>query len=794
MQKGIAGRLPAVDIFRRRFFRLRGPRTVNLKSLINALLLTIAVYSSLRAKGQNWTLTSAPNTNWVAVACSADGTKLVAAVNGGGIYTSSDAGVSWLLSSAPITNWASIAASESGLKLVAAAGGERGPGTGPIYISTNAGTNWSLTTAPFSSWNSVASSANGNVLVACQYAPAPLAFGLIYTSTNSGVTWEPGNTDYCWFSAAASADGSTLAVVGTVNVYQHGNFSQICVSTNAGAGWTNFTAPAAGWTCIACSSDGKRLVSGNFQPGTISISTNGGVVWNDTSAPTQNWSSVASSADGTRLVAAANGFLSSPAGPIYTSADSGASWTSNSAPFANWSSVASSADGKMLTATVYGGGIYTWHAPTVVPGTVLWTYDGGGCYGIFAPPAVAQDGTVYLMTGAGLTALTNSGGTGSNKWSRPFGGSPSIGADGTIYLANGSSLFAVNPDGSQKWSYPVQGGGAPVQGGGTPAIGSDGTIYFEGYFALYAINPAGTLKWQSEIAGTGQYSSPVIGPDGTVYAGSFEGVNLFAINPDGSRKWVYNFASAPFDAPALGIGGTIFISAGFLNALTPDGTLIWSPEQNLGGPPVTGLAERLYVSSLSRGLLAIDTARRVTSWTYVVDGTPRYGQVTAPAVDAAGIVYFCVSNTVWALTPEGSVQWNLTTDLQPKAGIDLANSSPIIDDKGTLYAAIGSKLYAIATGTNGPANSSWPMYQQNARHTGKIERPFLALPQSGTGSNFKFQLYPNQLGLTYSIETSTNLTTWTTLTNVFATALPTEVTDISASNASTRFYRASVGQ
>ena len=767
-------------------------RRVGIVAFLALADLVLLLSSAKLARGQAWTLTSAPMTNWSAVACSADGTKVVAAVNGGGIYTSSDAGVTWRLSSAIVTYWAAVASSATGMNLVAAAGGERGPGTGRIYISTDAGSNWSLTTAPSSSWNSVASSADGRVLVACQYAPAPLAFGLIYTSTNSGATWEPGNTDYCWFSAAASSDGSILAVVGTINVYQHGNFSQISVSTNAGAGWTNFSSSATGWTCIACSSDGKRLVSGNFQPGTISISTNGGADWIDTSAPTQNWSSVASTADGTKLLAAANGFLPLPAGPIYTSRDSGATWVSNNAPITNWSGVACSADGNTLFAAVNGGGIYTWHAPTVVPGTVLWTYDAGGCCGIFASPAVAHDGTVYLTTGSGLTAVTNSGPTGSSKWSGSFSGSPSIGADGTIYLANGNSLYAVNPDGSQKWSYPVQSGGAPVQGGGVPAIGADGTIYFEGYLALYAINPSGTLKWQSQIAGTGQYSSPVIGPDGTIYAGSFEGVNLFAINPDGSRKWVYNFASGPFDAPALATSGTVFVSAGSLNELTPDGTLIWSAEQNLGGPPVTGPADALYVSSLSRGLVSIDTARRVTSWNYVVGGAPRYGQVTAPTVDAAGIIYFCVSNTVWALSPDGRVQWSLTTDLQPQAGIDLANSSPVIDDKGTLYAAIGSKLYAIATGTNGPANSSWPMYQQNAQHTGKIERPFLALPEKGAGSNFSLQLYPNQLGLTYTVEVSTNLSSWTTLTNVLAKTLPIAVIDFSSSNAPARFYRASV--
>jgi outer membrane protein assembly factor BamB len=469
---------------------------------------------------------------------------------------------------------------------------------------------------------------------------------------------------------------------------------------------------------------------------------------------------------------------------VFVSHDSGVTWNSNILQTLNWaeaSSAASSADGNTLVAVINGGGIYTWHAP----GTVLWTYDAVGS-GIFASPALAPDGTVYLATGAGLTAVTNAGSTGLNKWTgHSFGGSPSVGTDGTIYLANGSFLFAVNPDGSKKWSYPVQ-------GGGTPAIGADGTIYLEGYFGLYAVTPSGSLKWQAQISGTGQYSSPVVGPDGTIYAASFEGVEVFAFNVDGSRKWVSNLVSGPLDAPALLPNGTLLVSAGALDAFGTDGTMLWSVGQSLGSAPVIGPANTVYVSSVYRDLLAVDPVSHKTLWDFVVSGVPQYGTVTTPAVDAQGSVYFCVSNSVWALSPAGLVQWSMTADQQPLANNDLANSSPVIGGDGTLYVAIGSKLYAIATGANGPANSSWPMYQQNARHTGKIERPFLEAPQQRTDTNFTFLLYPNQLGLTYTIESSTNLSTWTTVTNVLATTLPTEVIDLTASNAPTRFYRASV--
>ena len=100
----------------------------------------------------------------------------------------------------------------------------------------------------------------------------------------------------------------------------------------------------------------------------------------------------------------------------------------------------------------------------------------------------------------------------------------------------------------------------------------------------------------------------------------------------------------------------------------------------------------------------------------------------------------------------------------------------------------GNRLYAVATGTNGPADSPWPMFRGNYRHTGKIEKPALLQPKKRADANFEFQLYA-ELGQTNVIETSTNLSTWTSLTSVVATTVPQPVVDLTASNAPSRLYR-----
>ena len=48
-------------------------------------------------------------------------------------------------------------------------------------------------------------------------------------------------------------------------------------------------------------------------------------------------------------------------------------------------------------------------------------------------------------------------------------------------------------------------------------------------------------------------------------------------------------------------------------------------------------------------------------------------------------------------------------------------SSPAIGSDGTVYVgSVDKKLYAIKTGSKGPAKSPWPMRGQNARHTGRV--------------------------------------------------------------------------
>ncbi len=677
------------------------------------------------------------------------------------IYTSTNSGFTWAPTSAPASEWRSVVSSGDGERLLAM-------DNGSLYLSSDAGGTWRQADVS-DVWTAIGISGDGTKLFAASRPVLPVV--LLYFSLDSGLTWvqtEP-NPSFPWLAFASSWDGSKLAGAG--NTWMGPDDAYI--SNDGGTNWAQANLGFGnGWASIAMSADGTKILAGGVLG--LGISSDSGGTWVQVSGISA--SAVACSADGARLVAAGTS-------AIFTSSNLGVTWISNSAPVTNWSAVASSADGNTLIAAVNGGGIYTWHAPRVVPGTVLWSYDTGGP--ISLSPALSPDGSTIYVGSAQLLALTNSGATASVKWNSA-GSSPVIGADGTVYYCSASGLVALHPtDGSQSWSYSIPGGG-----GGLPAIGTDGTLYVEGATYLYAVSPLGQLKWKALAGDAGNYRSPVVGPDGTIYLGIFESSQVRAYAPDGTQKWLVTLAPSLGDSPAIGVDGTLYVGADKLYALALDGSVLWSSD-NAGpsGLPVISYGKTFYMNLIGRDLARINGGGQ-TAWN-TLQNPPQYGTVTGPAIDAAGTIYYCVSNSLWAVNPQGQVQWAVTVPQAPASpNLDLAITSPVIGPDGTIYAGLGSILYAVASGTNGPAKTSWPMYRANAQHTGSLQRPVLKQPQRREDGNFKFELYAQRLGVPYAIEASTNFTTWTSLTSIVATTLPTDVTDLTATNAPFRFYRA----
>jgi hypothetical protein len=267
--------------------------------------------------------------SWSAVASSADGTKLVAVVNGGQIYTSIDGGANWTVRER-VRAWSAVASSSDGVNLAATVNG------GQIYTSSDSGATWVQRSSPVAAWSAIASSANGVKLV------ATVNGGQIYTSTDSGASWAAHQSNQSWSSVASSTDGVNL--VATVNG------GKIFTSSDSGSTWLQRNSPTAAWSAVASSATGAKLVA-TVNGGKIYTSVDSGVNWTARER-TRNWVSVASSSDGITLAASANG------GRLYTSVDSGATWAAQER-IRPWSAIALGATGQNIVAAVNGGRIYT---------------------------------------------------------------------------------------------------------------------------------------------------------------------------------------------------------------------------------------------------------------------------------------------------------------------------------------------------------------------------------------------------------------------------------------------------
>jgi len=315
--------------------------------------------------------------------------------------------------------------------------------------------------------------------------------------------------------------------------------------------------------------------------------------------------------------------------------------------------------------------------------------------------------------------------------------SPAIGADGTVYIGSDSGtfcvgscqpsdgLYALNPDGTFKWKFTTF---SNVDS--TPAIGPDGTIYvgsWDGNF--YAITPNGYLKWEYSPGQPGYVvdSSPAVGSDGTIYFGD-SNLNLYALKPDGSLKWKYGGISPYATSPAIGPDGTIYIGGydccekfGSIHAINPDGTRKWvySTPGEVKSSPAISTGGTIYVGSVDHNLYAINPGGTL-KWNF----TTGDAITSSPAIGLGGTIYVgSYDGQLYAINPDGSLKWKFA------AGGPVDYSSPAIDHDGIIYfGSNDNSLYAVT-----PSGT-----QQWKYTTGGLVRSSPAIGSDGTvyvGSN-----------------------------------------------------------
>jgi len=122
----------------------------------------------------------------------------------------------------------------------------------------------------------------------------------------------------------------------------------------------------------------------------------------------------------------------------------------------------------------------------------------------------------------------------------------SIANDETIYFGDCDYFYAINPNGTEKWNFPIGN-----YAGTNNAIGSNNNIWFVDLYAgntkVYVVNPSGVEVWHYDLpnwVGSGFAATGlVLDSNDIVYVGCWDH-KLYAINPDGTLRWTYTAGDA----------------------------------------------------------------------------------------------------------------------------------------------------------------------------------------------------------------------------------------------------------
>jgi len=328
-------------------------------------------------------------------------------------------------------------------------------------------------------------------------------------------------------------------------------------------------------------------------------------------------------------------------------------------------------------------------------------------------------------------------------------------AGGVVYVGSVGGLVAVIRQGESYRAW--RGGSAPVSspviamvdGGNGERVGvavlasneSDGGIGDDSSLLVLSLagspeadpesswldSPACSLKLAGTIVG-----SPVVAPDGTVYAvtapGSLYSLTVDLREGDLSVNWVVgpDVLGGVVGPPALAPDGTVYVAAGggHLLAVAPSGSKLWDAalQVEMNGPPAVGTDGTVYVGATNGTLAAVRPQDGGVKWT----SKPSDAAVCAgPAVGPSGtIVVGCADRRVYALAPtDGKTLFS--ADLK-----DFPTGLAIAAD-GCIY--VGTASGQLKALSNSGAQM-WTFDPQNlpASWTEVCGQPYIAQPALGS--------------------------------------------------------------
>ena len=269
-----------------------------------------------------WTAVTQSNVNyqnWQSVAMNYDSSRLVACVNGGGIWLNTDG--TWIDVTQTIQPWTCVAMNYVGNCLYACANDIWKSTDGVTWLPLHINKTWTSIHCDYTGQHVFATASN-----AIPSDPSSTGGGIWY-SGDGGSTWQSMMLNKNWQTISCDSTGTTiLAAIKGGDIWLGNRSTSIQ--------WTSFGIPYQNWRQVAVNANGNLFLA----------CVSGGDLWKSYgdgnwhySNNIQNWRSVAMDASGQHLFACANG------NDIWTS--QGGAWIKTGMTYKNWTCIACDVSG-----------------------------------------------------------------------------------------------------------------------------------------------------------------------------------------------------------------------------------------------------------------------------------------------------------------------------------------------------------------------------------------------------------------------------------------------------------------